>query len=91
MLEPSASIKEGFQTSHVIATDGRIITGILQQQTATQIRIRDAQNNLHAISTDDIEEIEPSKLSVMPSGLTEILTRDELVDLVRYLSTLGVR
>jgi putative heme-binding domain-containing protein len=91
MLEPSASIKEGFQTSHVITTDGRIITGILQQQTATQIRIRDAQNNLLAISTDDIEEIEPSKLSVMPSGLTEILTRDELVDLVRYLSTLGVR
>jgi putative heme-binding domain-containing protein len=89
MLDRSATINEGYQTAHVVIADGRIVSGILQQQTATHVSIRDAKDKLHTIPVEDVDEIEPSQLSVMPTGLTEILNRDELVDLVRYLSSLG--
>jgi hypothetical protein len=40
---------------------------------------------------EDVEEIVPSDISMMPTDLGETLTRDELIDLVRYLSSLGMQ
>ena len=37
------------------------------------------------IARKDIEEIRPSKVSVMPSGLDQQLTQQELADLVAFL------
>ena len=89
LLEPSATIKQGYQTAHIITVDGRIISGIIQQRTQQSVTIRDAMNRLQTISNNDIEEVDASRISVMPSGLMETLTRDELIDLVSYLSKLG--
>lgn len=89
LLEPSATIKQGYQTTQVVTIEGRVISGIVQQQTDQQITLRDASNRLHTVASDDIEEIVGSRVSIMPTGLTETLTRDELIDLVTYLSTLG--
>jgi len=89
LLEPSATIKQGYQTAHIITVDGKIISGIVQQRTQQNVTIRDAMNRLRTISNDDIEEVDASRISVMPSGLMESLTRNELIDLVAYLSTLG--
>ena len=89
LLEPSATIKQGYQTAQIITVDGKIISGILQQRTQQNVSVRDAMNRLHTISNDDIDEVEGSRVSMMPSGLLETLTRDELIDLVAYLSTLG--
>ena len=89
LLNPSASIKEGYQTSHISLQDGRIVTGIIRQQTEQFVTIRDANNKLHTIPSDDIDDIDTSRLSVMPTGLTELLSEAELVDLVRYLASLG--
>ena len=41
------------------------------------------------IPLKDIEEQTPSKVSLMPDGLTDMLTRAEMVDLVSFLSSLG--
>ena len=89
LLEPSATIKQGYQTAHIITVDGRIMSGIVQQRTQQNVTIRDAMNRLHTIANNDIEELDSSRISVMPSGLMESLTRNELVDLVAYLATLG--
>ena len=44
-----------------------------------------------AVATDvgSVEEIVSSPISIMPTGFAEGLTRQELVDLLRYLSSLG--
>ncbi len=89
LISPSASIKEGYQTTQLVTVDGRLLSGIVQQQTEDHVRIRDAQGVLQTIPMEEIDEIVASRLSMMPTGLTEVLTREELVDLVRYLSELG--
>ena len=38
-----------------------------------------------------IESIEPSKISMMPEGLIDTLTRDEILDLAAYLYSRGDR
>ena len=68
---------------------GRQYTGIKVRQTPTALILRTDQDKEIAIPLKEIEEQTPSKVSLMPDGLTDTLTRGELVDLVRFLSELG--
>ena len=51
--------------------------------------LRNAKDQLETIPVDEIEIMRPSRQSTMPSGLMETLHKDELIDLLKYLSTLG--
>jgi putative heme-binding domain-containing protein len=89
IVNPNAKIKEGYQTTEVITGDGRIVTGVVVQRTPTHIQLRDAKDRVITIPNDEIDELSGSAISIMPRGLTKSLRRDELVDLLRYLSALG--
>ena len=68
--------------------DGRVLTGLKVRQTDAELVLRDAEDREVAIPADAIEEQKPGG-SLMPAGLTDAMTRAELVDLVRFLSELG--
>jgi mono/diheme cytochrome c family protein len=42
-----------------------------------------------AIKKDDIESRTPSKVSPMPANLADVLTEDEILDLIAYLQSQG--
>ncbi|MEK6249108.1 MAG: hypothetical protein N2C12_13070, partial [Planctomycetales bacterium] len=89
ILDPSAKLKDQYQTVVVETTDGRILTGIVTEDGPSQMRLRDGKDVLRTISRNDIEHTQPSPVSLMPAELTQSLRRDELIDLVRFLSELG--
>ncbi|MDG3004025.1 PVC-type heme-binding CxxCH protein [Paludisphaera mucosa] len=88
ILEPNKAVKENFHATVVATNEGRIVTGIRVRQTDSELVLRDAEDQEIAIPLDAIEEQKVAG-SIMPAGLTEPLTRPELVDLVRFLSELG--
>ncbi len=88
LLQPGKAIKENFHALVVATIDGRIATGIKVRQSDTELVLRDADDRELVLPVDAIEEQKPGG-SLMPAGLTETLTQDELVDLVRFLSELG--
>ena len=69
--------------------DGRVVSGVVVKQSNQAIAIRNGQNEIVTILPDQVEERSASSVSLMPSGLMNSLRRDELIDLVRYLSELG--
>jgi putative heme-binding domain-containing protein len=89
LLEPSRAIKENYHATVVTTTKGRQLTGIKVRQTPTALVLRDDQDREVPVPLGDIEEQGTSKVSLMPEGLTDTLTRAELLDLVRFLSELG--
>jgi putative heme-binding domain-containing protein len=89
LFDPSAKIKQGFQTQSVLTDDGKVMSGRVERQTAGAVLLRDAQNNVINIPEGSVEEIVSSQTSLMPTGLPRTMRRDELVDLVRFLSMLG--
>jgi putative heme-binding domain-containing protein len=89
LLQPSKAIKENYHALLVSTVRGQQFTGIKVRQTATALILRTDQDKEIAIPLKEIEEQTPSKVSLMPDGLTDTLTRGELVDLVRFLSELG--
>jgi putative heme-binding domain-containing protein len=89
LLEPSKAIKENYHAMLVSTTRGKQYTGIKVRQTERALILRTDQDKEVVIPLNDIEEQTPSKTSLMPDGLTDTLTRGELLDLVRFLSELG--
>jgi putative heme-binding domain-containing protein len=88
LLEPGKAVKENYHATVAALDDGRIVTGIRVRQTDTELVLRDADDREQAIPLGSIEEQKPGG-SLMPTGLTDSLTRAELGDLVRFLSELG--
>lgn len=89
LLQPSSKIKEGYHTTTVVRDDGTISSGVLVRKTGEAIVLRDNNGQEVSIPSDDVVEEVISPVSLMPTGLTQKLRRDELVDLVAFLSRLG--
>jgi putative heme-binding domain-containing protein len=89
ILLPSKAIKENYHAMIVNTKQGLTHTGIKVQESADKLVLRTKDDAEVVIPTKDIDEKENSKTSLMPDGLTDTLTRGELVDLVRFLSELG--
>ncbi len=88
LLDPNAKVKEGFHTVIVVTDSGKTFSGIKVRQTDTQLILRDAEGTETAIALDSIDE-QVNGTSLMPAGLSDKLTHQELVDVVRFLSELG--
>ncbi len=88
LLEPNAKVKENFHAVLVATDEGKVIAGIPVRQSETELVLRDAEDRQIVIPADAIEEKRESR-SLMPDGLVDTLTRQELIDLTRFLSELG--
>ena len=88
LLYPAKNVKEGYNTVVVQTDDGQVLTGIQVTRSDAELVLRDATGKEVKIPTNDIDE-ESVGTSLMPAGLIDSLSREELADLVRYLSSLG--
>lgn len=85
IVNPSAEIREGFETFLVVTEDGRTVNGFLADQDNNVIVMRSADGQSITIERDNIDEMLPQKKSLMPEGLFEKLTEKEVRDLFSYL------
>ncbi len=88
LLAPNKNVKEGYQTVVVETDSGKVVSGVKVRTSDEALILRDADDKEIAVPLKTIEE-ERSGTSLMPVGLTDKLTRAEMVDLVRFLSELG--
>jgi len=88
ILEPSKQIKEAYLTLNVLTSDGAIVRGVKIDRDDTRLVLRDEKGKEIVIAQDDIEAESEGK-SLMPEGLHQMLTKDELIDLIAFISALG--
>jgi putative heme-binding domain-containing protein len=88
ILQPSKQIKENYHSVVVSTSEGKVLTGVKVRQTDRELILRDAEDREVAVLLDTIDEQAPGA-SIMPVGAADALTRRELVDLVKFLSSLG--
>lgn len=91
ILFPSAAISHGYENWLVLTEDGQIYTGLLVSESDEEVKIKDDKGIVRTIPTSQIEERKKQPTSLMPSDLQRLMTTEELVDLVEYLTTLKER
>lgn len=88
ILHPSAGISFGFEGWEIKMKDGSMLTGVVSSKTETDIDLKYPGGATQRIKTADVKSMKQLPDSMMPSGLQESMSSQELVDLVEYLMTL---
>jgi putative heme-binding domain-containing protein len=87
LLFPSNSFVQGFEPSEVVTTDGRVLSGIFRKSAGGEATLHTGPNQAVRLTEAEIESVVPGKVSVMPAGLDQQLTQQQLADLVAYLKS----
>ena len=85
IIFPSASFVRSYEPVAVQTTDGLTVNGVIRRDAADEVVIVTGPKEERRIPRDEIEVIRPSKVSVMPGGLDQQLSPQELADLVEFL------
>ena len=85
VVNPSAEIREGYEPISVMTMDGRAVTGFRFDEDQNVLVIRGIDGQNITLSKEDIDDVIPQKKSVMPEGILESMTKEELKDLFSYL------
>jgi putative heme-binding domain-containing protein len=88
ILNPSAGISFGFEAWQINLKNGDEAYGLLVSETADELAIKAAGGIVTRYKKGDIATRAQQKVSIMPAGLQQAMSRQDLVDLVEYLSSL---
>jgi len=88
VLEPQREVKEGFETMRITTKKGDELIGIIVAGNDAEITLRDPAGAEHNVAQADIAKREFIG-SLMPAGLTDNLSTEDLRDLFAYLTQLG--
>ena len=92
LLEPSKEIVEKYQSYSFLMSSGSTVTGMIVSETPTEVRVLVdplAKGEPAVLEVSEIEERKKSTISIMPQGLLNKLTQEEILDLMAYLYAKG--
>jgi putative heme-binding domain-containing protein len=91
ILEPSRVISEQYANTDLTLKNGDIVTGRIISETDDKIVVRPSMlaPETKEVRKADIKSREISKISPMPPGLVNMLTKDEILDLLAYFEAAG--
>jgi putative heme-binding domain-containing protein len=84
ILHPSAIVPETYRVSNVAMKDDRVLSGIVLNQTDRMLTIQTVNERL-TLEKTAIDKVQPSQLSMMPDGLLDALSEQQVLDLFAYL------
>lgn len=94
VLEPSKVISDQYEAVQIITTDGKVIVGRIVNLAGDGFKVNTNMLDPDALASVDrkqIEEMTPSKVSMMPQGLLNTLNEEEMLDLMAFLLSRGDR
>jgi putative membrane-bound dehydrogenase-like protein len=89
ILDPSRNVEANYRQYVASTRAGRILSGLLASETRTSIEMLDAQGKRHTILREDLEDLQASNKSLMPEGFEKSLSKDDLVNLLEFLTHRG--
>ncbi len=88
IFDPNAGIGFGYEGFEVIFKDGSTVAGIISSKTETDLLMKFPGGASQEYKMSQVKSIRQLKDSMMPAGLEDALSTDELVNLVEYMSKL---
>ena len=92
ILAPSSEINEKYQAYQFYKKNGLVVNGFVVKETPKAYHVAQnllLPNQLTLVKKTDVEEKKVSKISSMPEGLINVLTKEEILDLLGYLQAGG--
>jgi len=88
ILDPSAGVSFGYEAWQIELKNGDEAYGLIVSDTADEIAVKTQGGIVARYKKSDIAKREQQKLSIMPAGLQQTMSTQDLAHLVEYLSSL---
>jgi len=88
IVEPSKVIDDKYRSFQILTTSGQAVTGQYVGGDAESLFVAGDPLNLsqfQVVKRKEIESRKPSPISIMPAGLANVLTADDVYDLLSYI------
>lgn len=92
IIHPSKVISDQYRAMNIVTVNGKVLAGRVTSETEKEVTVLtdpvDA-TKLVTLAKDDIDEMLPSKQSLMPEKLLNTLNKEEVLDLLAFLKSRG--
>lgn len=85
IVNPNAEMAPYYRPQMLVTVDGEVMTGLVIGKEGKKQAYVGADGNIFLVAKDDIEERREVETSIMPTGLLDNLTPNEIRDLIAYL------
>lgn len=88
MLNPSLEISDKYRTIRFLMESGAVVAGVIESETDKEVRVITnllSPENVTVLKKNEIELRSQSRVSSMPVGLLNVLTKEEIADLLSLL------
>lgn len=89
IVAPNRDVSPRYQTSIIVTNDGRTYRGTVIYEAADGLLLQTGPDATVRIAADRIAARRPSRLSLMPEGLLDRSSDQDIADLFQYLKSLG--
>jgi len=86
VVTPSAVVAAGYRVSVIATSDGRVLTGIVRDESPQVLSVQTAKERVR-LQKNDIEQVKVSSVSLMPDNLLKDLSDQQIRDLLAYLAS----
>ncbi|MFO1094083.1 MAG: c-type cytochrome [Planctomycetaceae bacterium] len=87
ILDPNREVSPHFLEYVILQHDGTIKTGAIAAETPTSFTLRQPLGKQETVLRSDIDTVTSSGKSLMPEGLEQKVTPDEMRNLIEYVRT----
>lgn len=85
ILDPGLSIADGYDFWEIEMSDGSKKRGIIESETPNSLVLHENEEKTTVLSRDQIEGMNSMSISVMPVGLENVITEEEMRDLIFFM------
>ena len=92
LIEPSKVVSDQYQSTAFRMEDGKVVVGRIANAKGNRLMVMTDMLNpgrFTIIRREDIEQMRPSVVSMMPEGILDTYTEEEILDLLAYLKNRG--
>ncbi len=85
LIDPSGAVVRDYQMQIIETTSGRVITGLVVAESKSAVTIQTVNEKV-VVPADEIEDRVTSPVSMMPDGMLQKLSNEQVRDLVAYVT-----
>ncbi|MEZ6133169.1 MAG: neutral/alkaline non-lysosomal ceramidase N-terminal domain-containing protein [Planctomycetaceae bacterium] len=89
ILDPNKDVDARYTAWTAAMNDGRTASGMIVEETATTILLRESGGKEHLLVRTDIDEFRSTQKSVMPEGLEKDLSPQDLRNVIAYVTSMA--
>jgi putative heme-binding domain-containing protein len=87
VLDPNRNVDTRYLAYVAVTRSGRSFTGLLASESATSITLRAQEGKEQVLLRSELDDFQSTGKSLMPEGLEKELSKQDVADLIAYLTT----